>query len=148
MILASSSQVVWYWRMTGPFPLTADTPLAPRYWYAATKAFVEAAGKAYSEAHGMSVFAIRLGFCPRSAEQCDQIAAVDWGPDVYLSHGDAGRFFACAVEAPAAIKFAILYATSIPARVIRYDLETPRKLIGYEPRDVWPQGTESLTGKG
>ncbi len=144
MILASSSQIIWYRRTTGPFPLTDLTPIAPRYWYAATKAFVEAAGKAYSEAHGLSVLPIRLGFCPRSAEQCAQIESFDWGPDVYLSHADAGRFFACAVEAPAAIPFAILYATSIPARMVRYDLETPRKLIGYEPRDTWPQGTESL----
>lgn len=148
MILASSCQVVWHGRMTGPFPLTDASPLTPRYWYAATKAFIEAAGKAYSVAHDMSVFAMRLGFCPRTAQQCAEIAAAEWARDVYLSQGDVGRFFACAVEAPDSIKFSILYATSIPAKTTRCDLEAARKLIGYEPRDTWPQGTEHLTGKG
>ena len=36
--------------------------------------------------------------------------------DVYLSPGDAGRFFACAVEAPADFRFAVVYACSRPLR--------------------------------
>src|ERR1700722_19140485 len=107
MILASSGQVVWHQRVRGPFPLGADATLTPKYWYAAGKAFLEAAGRAFSETHGMSVLAIRLGWCPRSAEQCQEITTLDWAPDVYLSPPDAGRFFACAVEAPADIPFAI-----------------------------------------
>ena len=79
----------------------------------------------------MSVLAIRLG-CVRCPGEPDvRSYQHEWGPDVYLSPGDAGRFFACAVEAAEAIPFAIFYATSIPARVTRYDLDTPRKLIGY-----------------
>jgi hypothetical protein len=34
----------------------------------------------------------------------------------------------------------ILFATSIPAERIRLDLELARRVIGYEPQDVWPEG--------
>ena len=100
LVLASSGQVVWHQRFTGPLPIGADVPPTPRGWYAATKVFQEAAGRAYAEAHGMSVIAARLGWCPRTREHAEELAATDWGPDVYLSPGDAGRFFALAAEAP------------------------------------------------
>ena len=142
MVLASSGQVVWYQRFTGPLPLRTTDPVTPRYWYAAAKVFLEAAGRAYSETHGMSVIAARLGWCPRTPEHVDELRATDWGQDVYLSPGDAGRFFACAVQAPADIRFAIVFATSKPVREQVYDQEEVRRLIGYEPRDTWPHGLE------
>jgi uronate dehydrogenase len=145
LILASSGQVVWYQRTIGPWPIGVDTAPTPRYWYAACKLFLEGAGRAFSEAHGMSVIAVRLGWCPRTKEQVDEIAATDWAQDVYLSPADAGRFFACAARAAADIRFAVVYATSKPKKLLRYDLETTRKLLGYEPRDMWPQGTEVVT---
>src|SRR5438552_18768041 len=46
MILASSGQVVWGQRKSGPWPITADVQPTPRYWYASTKMFLEAAGRA------------------------------------------------------------------------------------------------------
>src|SRR5207244_3907407 len=88
MILASSGQVVWYERFRGPYPIRVDTPPTPRYWYAACKLFVEGAGRAFAEAHGMSVLAVRLGWCPRTAEQEREIAESAWAQDVYLSPGD------------------------------------------------------------
>ena len=54
----------------------------------------------------------------------------------------AGRFFACAVEAATPISFAVVYATSKPVKILRYDLETTRKLLGYVPEEQWPQGIE------
>jgi nucleoside-diphosphate-sugar epimerase len=148
MVLASSGQVVWYQRFTGPLPIRSTDPITPRYWYAAAKAFLEAAGRAYVEAHGMSVIAARLGWCPRTPEHVEELRGTDWGPDVYLSPGDAGRFFACAVQAPADLRFAIVYATSKPVREQVYDLDEVRRLLGYEPRDTWPEGIEVVTGGG
>ncbi|MBY0525205.1 MAG: NAD(P)-dependent oxidoreductase [Gemmataceae bacterium] len=146
LVLASSGQVVWWQRERGPFPIKADDPPTPRYWYAALKVMLEAAGRAYAEAHQMSVIAVRLGWCPRTRGQVAEIAAADWARDVYLSPGDAGRFFACAVEAPADISFAVVYATSKPAQTLRYDMTPAKELLGYEARDTWPQGTELVTG--
>jgi dTDP-4-dehydrorhamnose reductase len=146
LVLASSGQVVWWDRLRGPLPIRADVQPTPRGWYAATKVFQEAAGRAFAEAHGMSVIVARLGWCPRSAEQVRELAATDWGPDLYLSPADAGRFFACAVEAPPDIRFAITYPTSRPLRSLIYDPTPGREIVGYEPRDTWPQGVEDMLG--
>jgi uronate dehydrogenase len=144
LILASSGQVVWWQRQRGPWPIRADDPPTPRGWYAAAKVFLEAAGRMCAEAHGMSVLAVRLGWVPRSREHIEELTALDWAKDVYLSPGDAGRFFACAVEAPAEPHFTIVYATSRPLRTALYDLEPAKKRLGFEPRDRWPEGIEDM----
>jgi uronate dehydrogenase len=144
LILASSGQVVWWQRFTGPFPITGDVPPTPRSWYAATKLFQEAAGRALAEGHGLSVIAARLGWCPRNREHVEELRRTDWGPDVYLSPGDAGRFFACAVAAPADLRFAVVYACSRPVREVLYDMGPAKELLGYEPRDRWPEGIEGI----
>jgi nucleoside-diphosphate-sugar epimerase len=146
LILASSGQVVWWQRFTGPLPIGADVPPTPRGWYAATKVFLEAAGRVYAEAHGLSVVAVRLGWCPRTTEHVAELARTDWAPDVYLSPGDAGRFFACAAEAPDTFRFAVVYACSRPLRRAVYDSAPARELLGYEPRDTWPEGVEVIVG--
>jgi uronate dehydrogenase len=147
LVLASSGQVVWWQRFSGPLPIGVDAQPTPRAWYAAAKVFLEAAGRAYAEGHGLSVIAVRLGWCPRSKEHVEELAATDWGPDVYLSPGDAGRFFACAALAPADIRFAVVYACSRPARQEVYDPRPARELLGYQPRDTWPQGVEEILGR-
>jgi nucleoside-diphosphate-sugar epimerase len=148
LILGSSVQVVWGQQEKGPWTIRVDDPPSPRYWYAATKLFLEAAGKAYAEAHDLSVVAVRLGWCPRSPDHALELAAFAGGEDLYLSPGDAGRFFALTVESTADIRFAILYATSKPVRIPRLDLLPARDLIGYEPRDRWPEGSEDVFGPG
>ena len=50
--------------------------------------------------------------------------------------------FACAVEVPADLRFEVVYAGSRPARQIIYDPTPARELLGYEPRDTWPEGVE------
>lgn len=146
MIVASSGQVVWYQRMTGPLPIDANVQPTPRYWYAAAKLFLEGAGRAFAEKFGIEVIAVRLGWCPRTPEQVEEIRAEQWAQDVYLSPGDAGRFFACAVQATLPEKFTVMYATSKPKHAL-YDLETPKRLLGFEPRECWPQGIEIVLKK-
>ena len=146
LIVASSGQVVWYQRMTGPLPIGVDVQPTPRYWYAAAKMFLEAAGRSFAEKFGLEVIAVRLGWCPRTPEQVEEIRAEEWAQDVYLSPGDAGRFFACAAEASLNEKFTVVYATSKPKRLM-YDLETTKELLGYEPGESWPQGIEVVLGR-
>jgi nucleoside-diphosphate-sugar epimerase len=142
LILGSSGQVIWWQRFTGPLPIGADVPPSPRGWYAAAKLFLEGAGRSYAELHGHSVIVVRLGWCPRSREHGEELARTEWGPDVYLSPGDAGRFFACAVAAPLDIRHAVVYAMSRPARRLMHDMTPARDLLGYEPKDTWPEGNE------
>jgi nucleoside-diphosphate-sugar epimerase len=146
LVLASSGQVVWWQRFSGPLPIGTDVQPTPRGWYAAGKVFLEAAGRSYAEAHGLGVVAVRLGWCPRTRADVEELGRTDWGPNVYLSPADAGRFFACAVEATTALRFAVVYACSKPARQEVYDPRPAKDLFGYEPRDTWPQGVEEVVG--
>jgi nucleoside-diphosphate-sugar epimerase len=118
LIVASSGQVVWHQRLSGPLPVGVDVQPTPRYWYAAAKLFLEGAGRAFAEKFGIEVIAVRLGWCPRTPGQVEEIRAAQWAQDVYLSQRDAGRFFACAVEAKLANKFNVVYATSKPKNVL------------------------------
>ena len=144
VILASSGQVVWWQRFTGPIPIGIDVQPTPRGWYAATKMFQEAAGRVFAEAHGLSVIAVRLGWCPRGRDHIEEMRSTEWAKDVYLSPGDAGRFYVCAVEAPANIRFAVVYACSRPVKQEYYDMRPTRELLGYEARDQWPDGVDEV----
>jgi uronate dehydrogenase len=141
IVLASSGQVNWWQQATGPFPIRVTDPPSPKAWYAATKMFMESAGRTYAEMHGMSVIIARLGWCPRTLEQVAEITASELFRDVYLSPGDAGRFFACTAGAPAGIRHAVVYATSRATVQERFDLSPAAELLGYVPRESWPQGS-------
>ena len=139
---SSSGQVVWWQRFTGPLPVRADAAPSPRGWYAATKLFQEAAGRALGEQHGRTVIAARLGWVPRDPAHAEELARTDWGPDVYLSPRDAGVFFARATEAELERGYHVVYACSRPLRETVYDPRPAHDLLGYEPQDRWPQGVE------
>jgi NAD(P)-dependent dehydrogenase (short-subunit alcohol dehydrogenase family) len=145
MVLASSGQVNWWQREARQLPVRAEDPPSPRYWYAATKMFLESIGRGYAETHGLSVIVVRLGACPRTPEHVREIAASDWVQDVYLSPADAGRFFVCATEARG-IRFAVVYASSRPRLQVHLDPEPAKKLLGFEPLDEWPRGVEAFLG--
>ena len=72
-----------------------------------------------------------------------ELGASDWGPDVYLSPGDAGRFFALAAERSPELRFAVVFVHSLPRLRARFDLGPARELFGYEPQDTWPAGCEA-----
>jgi uronate dehydrogenase len=142
VVLASTGQVIDGHLRDGNIPVTPESPPRPRYLYACTKVFLEALGQVYAKQHGIAVLAVRLGWCPRDAGQVAEIAASVRNQDVYLSPGDAGRFFAAAVEAETLPPFAVLYATSRFVHTRRYDLSACRELLSWEPREQWPTGVE------
>lgn len=139
LVLASTGQVVWHQVEQGPWPVDAKTPYRPRYWYAATKVFLEAAAQAYSVAHSLKILVVRLGWCPRDAGQVAEIAASERHQDAYLSPGDAGRFFVRAVLAEDLPAYTVVQATSRPPHQCRYDLSLAKELLGFVPEDSWPK---------
>ena len=147
LVLPSSGQVNWFGNFEGPWPLDESVPVSPKGWYAATKMFLESIGYSYSVTHGMSVIITRLGWCPRDEVQVREIAAETIYQDVYLSPGDAGRFFAGCVEAENSISHAILYATSKPVDTQRYCLKSAKEVAGFEPQEQWPDGTEIIADR-
>ena len=147
LVLASSGQVNWQQQQSGPWPVNDAAPVSPKAWYAATKLCLDSLGYSYAATHGMSVLITRLGWCPRDEGQVREIAAETLFQDVYLSPGDAGRFFAGCVEAPAAVSHAILYASSRPVETPRLDLTGAKEIAGFEPQEQWPDGTEIVIGR-
>lgn len=139
IVLASSSQVNWWQRLSGPFPIKEDEPPAPKAWYAATKMFMESIGYSYSQMHGISVIVARIGWCPRPGQE-REIHETEWAQDIYLSPRDAGRFFACCVSAPETLRHLVVNVTSIPKRLQRIDLSVARDVLKFTPQDTYPQG--------
>ncbi len=141
VVLASSGQVNWTQQYAGPLPVKASDPITPRSWYAATKVFLESIGYSLAKDHGMTVLAIRLGWCPRRGQAPD-IARSQTAQDLYFSPGDAGRFFARSILADIPQGFHVLYAASLPLRAPIFDLDPAMQLLGWEPLERWPTGAE------
>ena len=144
VVLASTGQVVDGYLRDDQVPVPAICPPRPRYLYACTKVFLEALGQVYARDHGMSVLTVRLGWCPRDLGQVAEIEQSELGQDVFLSPGDAGRFFAAVVEAESLPSYAVVYATSRFLHKLRYDLTTCRELLSWEPQDQWPTGSTAF----
>src|SRR5262245_28355762 len=142
VLLASTGQIIDGHLRDGHTPVRTDSLARPRYLYACTKVFLEALGQVYARQHGIAVLAVRLGWCPRDAGQVKEIQQSELAQDVYLSPGDAGRFFVAAVETASWPTCAVLYATSRFTHQLRYDLTPTRELLGWEPQERWPQGVE------
>lgn len=141
VVLASTVQVI-----TGHAfrdrPVHVDDGPAPTNHYALTKAWAELAGAMYARVHGLSVISVRIGWFPRTTAECIRLAALEFGPDLFLSHHDANLFFERCVESesPAAGTSVVLHAQSRPVRVARMDVGQAWDVIGFQPRDTWPEG--------
>lgn len=141
VVLASTGQVIDGHLRDGHIPVTPATPPRPRYLYACTKVFLEALGQVYAKEHGLTVLAVRLGWCPRDIGQVKEIEASPRAQDVFLSPGDAGRFFAATVEAETLSGFAVLFATSRFTHALQYDLSESKRLLNWDPHEQWPTGS-------
>lgn len=144
VVLASTGQVIAGHLLADHIPVTPRTPPEPRYLYACTKVFLESLGQVYAREHRITVLAVRLGWCPRDIGQVNEIATRDLFQDLFLSPGDAGRFFAATVEARQLAPFAIAYATSRHIHTLRYDLTETCRMLGWEPQDQWPTGASEF----
>ncbi|HEY3236275.1 MAG TPA: NAD(P)-dependent oxidoreductase [Polyangiaceae bacterium] len=105
--------------------------------YALAKLWAEELGEMYARCHAMSVIAARIFWVVRGTWDAARMVNARQ-THLYLSGRDVGEFFACAVEA-SNIDFAVLYATGAEGTRL-VDAEAARRLIGYEPRDRWPEG--------
>ena len=149
ILLASTGQVIDGHLDIGNVPVVATSEYRPRYIYACTKVFLEQLGRVYAEHHGMKVLAVRFGWCPRDANQIAELEADSEAQDVYLSPVDAGRFAVSAASTPAEKwpRFAPLYCTSLPVKRMLYDLAPAERMIGFVPKDRWPDGVDRPTAQ-
>lgn len=140
-IFASTGQTVS--GHAGPWPVTPEMPPTPRNWYASGKLLGEAAAQTYAHQYKMKNVSLRLGWCPRTSEHISQIKKWDFGQDIYLSPGDAGRLFACTVETTVPFDHVVCFGTSKPLHHTRFCIASAKQYLGYEPQDAWPTGHDS-----
>ena len=106
-----------------------DSPARPDRMYGVAKAAGEIMGRYYSETHGMSVICIKLGRVTAENEPDSPRNAA-----VYLSHRDAAQIVWRCVEAPADVRYGVVYGVSDNKTRFR-DLEHTTNLVGYIPED-------------
>lgn len=110
--------------------LTHLSPLRPHGLYGASKAWGEALGRHYADAHGLSVLCVRIG---RVHAQDRPTIAREFS--VWCSQRDIARLLAACIEAPEALRFDIFFGNSRNKWGYR-DLEHPRAVLGWEPMDA------------
>jgi nucleoside-diphosphate-sugar epimerase len=113
--------------------------------YALSKFYGEHLARMYHDLHGIESVLIRLGWVPGDRANIEEVKR-DYADfqaffSLYTSPRDAGRLFTLALEADASRfgGFAVMYATG-KSDTVGFDNGPAKELIGYEPRDPWPQG--------
>lgn len=140
VVLASSIQVANGLLRNRENILREEDGVAPDNLYGVTKIFAEMMGQAYARRHNMNILAARIGWFPRTPAEMERVARHEGGRALYLSHNDAARFFACALEHPFR-GYAVVYVTSRrPGNRYGCDLDPAKQAVGYEPQDVFPSG--------
>jgi uronate dehydrogenase len=147
VVYASSNHVMGAYKDESG-PITTDLPPRPgtRYVvdgeprdsgpYGAAKLFGERLGKALAEAGGPSFLAVRLGWTWPGDNRPQDLPAnrEPWYFAMWLSNRDFCRLMECCLLADPCLRFAVLHGMSANAGM-RWDLESTRRLVGYEPLD-------------
>lgn len=145
VIFASSGAVISGWEKAEPYVslssgryaglrewpmITHETPLRPNGTYGASKAWGEALGRQYADAHGLSVLCIRIG----------RVTAADRPREprefaVWCSQRDVVQMIERCLAAPPTLVWDVFFATSRNRWGYR-DLDHARTVIGFEPADA------------
>ncbi len=120
--------------------ISLDAGLVPGDHYGVTKATGEILGRMYADRFGISVICARLGWFVRNKEEAARLESVTSGTRIYLSHDDAMQFFVKALEVEN-VQFAALFVASLNGGRSVFDTEPTRVLLGFEPKDSWPEGS-------
>ena len=110
--------------------LDESAPIRPSGYYGVSKACGEALGSYYNDYHGISSINIRIGFTISTDDPWFSGAALS----LWLSHRDTAQIHVRAIEAPASLKYTVVYATSDNHWKV-FSLEKAKRELGYEPQD-------------
>lgn len=108
-----------------------DMPVRPCCEYGASKCYGEALGRYFSDNHGISVIAVRIGGVHGHAESPPHQAE---RMDILVSEDDLTQLITRCVEAPEDLRFEIFHGLS-DNRFKRLDISHTREVVGYEPSD-------------
>jgi nucleoside-diphosphate-sugar epimerase len=118
-----------YGEVPEQFAKVTHEAVQPTDIYGASKVWGEAIGRYFSDAHGLSVLCVRIGWVgqddhPKTPRQVS----------LYLSHRDVLQILERCIEAPPELAYDIFFATSNNRWGYR-DLGHARQVLGYEPQD-------------
>jgi nucleoside-diphosphate-sugar epimerase len=138
LVFASTNHVAGMYERDG-LPCDPDLPVRPDGYYGAGKAAAEALYRYYSDQHGLSIIAIRIGSFWPPFKPVNHRSLASW-----LSPRDCSQLFWRAVEAD--VRWAIVYGISGNTR--RYwSIESAQKLLGYAPEDDSEQYYDEVVAK-
>jgi uronate dehydrogenase len=149
LVFASSNHAMGgYKNKCEPGKLTTDLPPLPGTpemhdgvervipGYGTTKLIGERLGKWYSEMHGLSFIALRIGWVRREDNLAADLPTThgEWLPEMWLSNRDLCQIIEKCIKAPDSVRFAVLNAMSAN-NGMAWDIEHTRRVIGYLPMD-------------
>ena len=145
VVCASSGATVAGWESEEPYKAivegryeevpdswtTIDHTMAtrPNGIYASTKVWGEAIGRRFADTSGMSVICLRIGFVNRENRPTHPRHYSVW-----CSQRDIVQMISRAIAAPPQLGYGIFFVLSENRWSYR-DLDHPRTVLGYEPRD-------------
>lgn len=138
VILASSCAVA---NLVRSGHKVATTDRFPTSHYGLTKLWAEDMGEMYSRRYGLSVLAVRFGWVVRTPEALRGMSRSPNAFRIFLSHRDLREFVLCCLQAKQ-VPFAVVYALSRQSGGDIFDMEPARRLVGFEPRDSFPEGLD------
>ncbi|MCI0456820.1 MAG: NAD(P)-dependent oxidoreductase [Gemmataceae bacterium] len=104
--------------------------------YGSAKLFGERVGKCFAEAHGLSVIAVRIGWVRAGENRAEEIPPErgPWFRLMWMSNRDYCHLMERCLLADLEVPFAVVNGMSANTGM-RWDIETTRRLVGYEPQD-------------
>lgn len=141
IVFASSNHVTGGYDLVDQKGLDGSEAVRPDSLYGVTKAFGEALGRFISDAYGISVICLRIGW----------VLPEPFGPEavrMWLSPRDLCSLIASSLQAP--VPFGIYYGTSSNTRGL-WDIGPAIKDLGYRPVDnseVFTNSESANSGSG
>lgn len=148
VVFASSNHVMGGYQHDPTPLLTPDLPPRPGAHYASgghqrdstaygsAKLFGERVGKCFAEAHGLSAVAVRIGWTRIGDNRAEEVPPErgPWFRLMWLSNRDYCQLMERCVLADLPAPFVVVNGMSANTGM-RWDVETTRRLVGYEPQD-------------
>jgi len=126
VVFASTTHHKGCWNLEAVHPITTTAEIRPDSLYGVSKAFGEALARYYSDAFGMSMICLRIGWFT------DRRPATRAHNGLWISARDLAQLVCLCLETP--LKFGIFNGTSNNYQR-QYDLTTAREQLGYAPQD-------------
>src|SRR5579859_7538859 len=127
VVLATTNHVMGFYNIEGSWPIPTDAAIRPDSLYGVSKAFGEALARYYSDAFGMSMQCIRIGWFTTQTPAIRNLLGL------WISARDLAQLIGLRLETPR--QFGIYNGESNNAQQQHWDLQTARDELGYAPQD-------------